>query len=84
MRFLLRTVRNPTQAAAARATWAFSIVAVPKRIAAETSTTSHASRSRSAIWSRTWVSPVRAVTFQSMRRTSSPGWYGLDSPGSLP
>ena len=27
---------------------------------------------------------VRAVTFQSMRRTSSPGWYRRDSPGSLP
>ena len=77
-------MRNPTHAAAASATWAFSIVAVPKRIAAETSTTSQASRSRSAIWSRTWVCIVRAVTFQSMRRTSSPGWYRRDSPGSEP
>lgn len=71
-------------AAAAVAVCALSFATVPNCIVAETSTTSHAVRSRSAICSRTWVSLVRAVMFQSMRRTSSPGWYSLDSPGSEP
>ena len=40
----------------------------------EVSRTSQLTRARSAIWSRTWMSPVLAVTAQSIRRTSSPGW----------
>ena len=38
------------------------------------STTAHVSSSRSAIVSRTCGTWVRAVTGQSIRRTSSPGW----------
>ena len=45
---------------------------------------SHVSSSRSAIVSRTWGCWSRAVTFQSMRRTSSPGWYSRVSPSSEP
>ena len=79
-RFWLRAVRNPTVAAAARAICALVLCWVPKCMAADVSTTIHASRSRSAIWSRTCSSRVRAVTFQSMRRTSSPGWYTAIRP----
>ena len=47
--------------------------AVPNRIDAETSSTSHVTSTRSASSTRTCGSPVRAVTFHSIRRTSSPG-----------
>jgi hypothetical protein len=39
----------------------------------EVSITSQVVRARSATCTRTWGSPVRAVTFQSISRTSSPG-----------
>ena len=60
-------------AAAATARSRFSQLAVPKSKLADASTTSQVSSSRSAIICRTcgWV--VRAVTAQSIRRTSSPG-----------
>ena len=29
-------------------------------------------------------SPIRAVTFQSMERISSPGWYGRTSENAIP
>jgi hypothetical protein len=60
-------------AAAATARSRFSQTAVPKSRLADKSTTSQVSSSRSAIICRTcgWV--VRAVTAQSIRRTSSPG-----------
>ena len=43
------------------------------------------SRARGRRWSRgCGRGCMRAVTFQSMRRTSSPGWYSRVSPGSVP
>ena len=67
-------VRWVTAAQAAIARSRFSQAAVPKSRLGERSTTSWVSSSRSAIVSRMWGSVVRAVTDQSMRRTSSPGW----------
>ena len=66
-------LRNVIAAAAATARSRFSQPVVPKSRLADMSTTSHVSSSRSAIIWRTcgWV--VRAVTDQSIRRTSSPG-----------
>ena len=74
IRLPVRAVRKPVAATAARARSRFSHAAVPKARLAEASTRIHVSSSRSATVSRTWVSRSRAVTFQSMRRTSSPGW----------
>ena len=51
---------------------------------AERSATSQVSSSRSATVCRMCGSVVRAVTDQSIRRTSSPGLYGRASPGSVP
>ncbi len=67
-------LRNVIAAAAATARSRFSQPVVPKSRLADMSTTSQVSSSRSAIICRTcgWV--VRAVTDQSIRRTSSPGW----------
>jgi hypothetical protein len=73
-RFPVLAVRNAVAAAAASARSRFSQAAVPKARLAEQSTRSQVSSSRSAMVSRTWVSRSRAVTFQSIRRTSSPGW----------
>jgi hypothetical protein len=39
---------------------------------------------RSATWTRTWGSPVRAVAFQSSWRTSSPGRYARICASSVP
>ena len=59
-------------ASAASARSRFSQSAVPKARLAEKSASTQVSSSRSAIVWRMWGSSVRAVTFQSMRRTSSP------------
>ena len=77
-------LRNVIAAAAATARSRFSHTVVPKSRLADMSTTSQVSSSRSAIICRTWGCMVRAVTAQSIRRTSSPGWYSRDSPGSEP
>ena len=66
------------------ATSALRRSAVPKLMEAETSSTSHAVIARSPTWTRTCGSRKRAVTFQSMKRTSSPGWYGRMSASSVP
>jgi hypothetical protein len=58
--------------------------AVPNCIDGEVSSTSQVERARSAIWTLVWGSRVRAVTFQSIRRTSSPGWYGRIWASSVP
>ena len=68
-----RVARWPTAIATPSATSAFRRSAVPKRIDGEVSSTSQVTSTRSARWTRTCGSPVRAVTFQSIRRTSSPG-----------
>jgi uncharacterized protein YbcI len=51
----------------------FSVSAVPKSMLGERSTTIQVSSSRSAIVCRMCGIVVRAVTGQSIRRTSSPG-----------
>lgn len=84
MRLPVRWVRKPTEARADRASSRFSIAAVPKSMLAVASSSAQISSSRSATRSRTCGSFVRAVTFQSIRRTSSPAVYGRDSAGSLP
>ena len=49
-----------------------------------TSTSNSTVSSRSSTWRLTKGVPVRAVTFQSMVRTSSPGTYGRTSSNSMP
>lgn len=66
-------LRKMIAAAAATARSRFSQLVVPKSRLADMSTTSHVSSSRSAIIWRTCGLVVRAVTDQSIRRTSSPG-----------
>jgi hypothetical protein len=66
-------VRCPTAAAAATTRSRFSQPTVPKSSDAERSATSQVSSSRSATVCRMCGSVVRAVTDQSIRRTSSPG-----------
>ena len=57
---------------------------VPKSIEPDRSTSAQVSSSRSAIRSRTCGIVVRAVTAQSIRRTSSPAWYSRASASSVP
>ena len=71
-------------AAAATTRSRLSICAVPKSRLADRSIASQVSSSRSATVCRTCGTVVRAVTGQSIRRTSSPGRYSRDSPASLP
>jgi hypothetical protein len=49
---------------------------VPRAIERDTSIATMTFISRSACVCRTNGAPMRAVTFQSIRRTSSPGRYG--------
>ncbi len=74
MRLPVWLVRKPTAAAAATARSRFSHRAVPKSRLGDRSTTTQVSSSRSAMVWRRNGDCMRAVTFQSMRRTSSPGW----------
>ena len=69
-----RVARCPTASAAPSATSALRRSAVPKPIEADTSSSSHVVSVRSATWTRTCGSPVRAVAAQSIWRTSSPNW----------
>ena len=79
-----RLARWPSASATPSATSAFLRSAVPNDMEAETSSASHVTSTRSARSMRTCVSPVRAVTFHSIRRTSSPGMYGRTCASSLP
>ena len=65
--------RWPTASATPSATSALRRSAVPNVIDGETSSSSQVVSARSGTWTRTCGTVVRAVTFQSMRRTSSPG-----------
>ena len=56
----------------------------PKPIDGERSSSSQAVSSRSSRNVRTWATSMRAVTFQSMWRTSSPGSYSRRSATSTP
>ena len=72
-RFPRRVARWPTAIATPSATSALRRSAVPNCIETDVSRTSQLTRTRSASVTRTCGSFVRAVTFQSIRRTSSPG-----------
>ena len=74
MRLPPPAVRWVTAASAATARSRFSHAAVPKSRLADRSITTQVSSSRSATVWRTCGTVVRAVTAQSIRRTSSPGW----------
>ena len=83
-RFPRRVDRWPIATATPSATSAFLLSPVPNSIETEVSRTSHVTSTRSARSTRTCGSPVRAVTFQSIRRTSSPGAYGRIIASSEP
>ena len=68
----------PSASATPSATSALRRSAVPKPIEGVRSSTIQVTRTRSASCTRTCASLVRAVTFQSIRRTSSPGNVGPD------
>ena len=71
-----RTARPPARASRCRRCRSAS--------SATTSTTSITVSSRSSTKRLTYGAPSRAVTFQSMSRTSSPGTYGRTSSNSTP
>ena len=73
-----RLARWPSASATPSATSALRRSAVPNAIDGETSSASQVTSTRSARSTRTCGSPVRAVTFQSIRRTSSPGHVRAD------
>ena len=79
-----RATNRPTTRAAPSATSALRRSAVPKCIEADWSSTIHAVSWRSGTSSRTCGMKLRAVAFQSMRRTSSPGSYGRRRSRSRP
>src|SRR5215211_7088066 len=68
-----RVATCPTASATPSATSALRRSAVPKLMEADTSSTSQHVSARSPTCTRTCGSLMRAVTFQSMWRTSSPG-----------
>ena len=76
------TIRAAT-AANSRPSWYLVKRRVPKCMLLAPSRITHAVISRSSRYWRTCSTPpLRAVTFQSMRRTSSPGWYSRTSARS--
>ena len=79
-----RAAKRPTTSAAPSATSALRRSAVPKCIDGEWSSRSHAVSCRSGTSSRTCGTSVRAVAFQSILRTSSPGSYGRIRSSSRP
>ena len=79
-----RVATWPIAIATPSATSALRRSAVPNRIEGDVSRTSQVTRTRSATCTRTCGSPVRAVTFQSIRRTSSPSAYGRICASSVP
>jgi len=73
-RSLFRIALKARRAATSEATRAFGARWVPKRSLADRSTASMTVISRSSTNTLTKVSFMRAETFQSIVRTSSPGW----------
>jgi hypothetical protein len=73
-----------SNAATSEATWAFCARRVPKRPLSERSTAIMTVISRSSTKTFTKASFMRAETFQSMVRTSSPCWYGRTSRKARP
>jgi hypothetical protein len=83
-RSLLRTAARASTAASSVASSLLKRPCVPKRSEPDRSTTSITVSSRSSSYWRTNGRRMRAVTFQSMARTSSPGWYSRTSANSIP
>src|SRR5688572_26507125 len=83
-RSLLPAAANASTAASSDATSALDLAPVPNSLDAERSTIRRAVSSRSSTYSFTKGRPRRAVTFQSIDRTSSPGWYSRTSENSRP
>ena len=81
-RLPVRLNSRPRQTASSASTESFPVT--PNRIDADRSRTSQAVSSRSSVYSRTYGSSRRAVTFQSMCRTSSSGVYSRRSVKSIP
>src|SRR5687768_16858629 len=76
----LNANRHATSAASSR----LLSCTLPNAPEALTSTTSSTVSSRSSVNFFTNASPYRAVTFQSIVRTSSPGWYSRTSSKFIP
>src|SRR5688572_29063901 len=83
-RSLLRLAASPRTAAISAARSRLSCPWVPKRVEALPSTARITVSSRSSTKRLTNGVPRRAVTFQSIVRTSSPGWYSRTSLNSTP
>ena len=84
MRLPSRVSSRPIVAASSTSTDSLVRSTWPKRIDDERSSSSHAVSSRSSMYWRTYGTSRRAVTFQSMYRTSSCAWYSRRSAKSLP
>ena len=81
---MLRIAENARIAAISAACSAFVCAALPKCCEPEASITRMTVSSRSSTYFFTCGLPARAVTFQSIVRTSSPGWYSRTSENSMP
>jgi hypothetical protein len=78
------SAEKTSRAAISAATSAFDCRASPASCDALRSTAISAVNSRSSANTFTNGSPIRAVTFQSIERISSPGWYGRTSENAIP
>ena len=83
-RSLLRIAENASTAASSAASSLLKRRACRTAPTPDRSTTSITVSSRSSMNSLTYGRRMRAVTFQSMERTSSPGWYSRTSANSMP
>ena len=81
---LLATALKPIRPAISVASSRLFLSTVPKSSDPLTSTATATFSSRSSTYFLTYGSPSRAVTFQSMLRTSSPGKYSRTSENSIP
>src|SRR5882724_199480 len=73
-----------SRAASSAVTARLACRCVPKPRLPLASTSSNRVRSRSSTYRLMNGVPMRAVTFQSMERTSSPGWYSRTSSNDKP
>ena len=83
-RSLLSVAASARIPATSEAITTFGLSPVPKSLDAEQSTIKRTLSSRSSTCSLIKTRPRRAVTFQSIARTSSPGWYSRTSENSIP
>jgi len=81
---LLRMAENASRLASSAAKSRLRAAAEPKFPDALMSTSRKIVSSRSSVYFLTNGLPARAVTFQSMVRTSSPGLYSRTSSKSIP